>query len=76
MLFLSLWEADAAKPDNATLYRRCHEMGDAIVQALAQNSDSPARLVQHSDGKTLMGGAENQSFVEQADCSKRRRPYI
>ena len=35
MLFLSLWEADAAKPDNATLYRRCHEMGDAIVQ----NSD-------------------------------------
>ena len=38
MLFLSLWEADAAKPDNATLYRRCHEMGDAIVQ----NSDGDA----------------------------------
>jgi REP element-mobilizing transposase RayT len=65
MLFLSLWEADAAKPDNATLYRRCHEMGDAIVQGLAQNSDGLARMVQNSDGKTLMGGAENQSFAEQ-----------
>jgi hypothetical protein len=27
MLFLSLWEASAKKPDNATLYKRCHEMG-------------------------------------------------
>ena len=33
MLFLSLWEPQAAKPDNATLYRRCHEMGDAILEA-------------------------------------------
>ena len=33
MLFLSLWEAQAARPDNATLYRRCHEMGDAILGA-------------------------------------------
>ncbi len=31
MLFLSLWEPCAAKPDNATLYRRCHEMGDVIL---------------------------------------------
>ena len=30
MLFLSLWEPSAAKPDNATLYRRCHEMGDLL----------------------------------------------
>ena len=30
MLFLSLWEANGAKPDKATLYRRCHEMGDVI----------------------------------------------
>ena len=27
MLFLSLWEASAKRPDNATLYKRCHEMG-------------------------------------------------
>ena len=65
MLFLSLWEADAAKPDNATLYRRCHEMGDAIVQGLVQNSDWLAQIMQNSDGKTLMGGAEDQSFAEQ-----------
>ena len=31
MLFLSLWEASAKKPDRATLYRRCHEMGDLAV---------------------------------------------
>ena len=35
MLFLSLYEASAAKPDNATLYRRCHEMGDLVVEVLA-----------------------------------------
>ena len=33
MLFLSLWEPQTARPDNATLYRRCHEMGDAILEA-------------------------------------------
>ena len=27
MLFLSLLEPQAARPDNATRYRRCHEMG-------------------------------------------------
>ena len=31
LLFLSLWEASAARPDNAALYRRCHEMGDLIT---------------------------------------------
>ena len=31
MLFLSLWEPCAAKPDNATLYQRCHEMGDVML---------------------------------------------
>ncbi len=34
MLFLSLYEPTAAKLDNATLYRRCHEMGDLAVAAL------------------------------------------
>lgn len=33
MLFLSLWEPAAAKPDNATLYKRCHEMGDILLGA-------------------------------------------
>ena len=32
MLFLSLWKADAAKPDDATLYCRCHEMGDVMMR--------------------------------------------
>lgn len=34
MLFLSLYAPAAAKPDNATLYRRCHEMGALVLQAL------------------------------------------
>ena len=34
MLFLSLYEPQAARLDNATLYRRCHEMGDLAVAAL------------------------------------------
>ena len=33
MLFLSLWEPTAAKPDNVTLYKRCHEMGDILLGA-------------------------------------------
>jgi hypothetical protein len=33
MLFLSLWEPCAARPDNAMLYRRCHEMGDILLGA-------------------------------------------
>lgn len=33
MLFLSLWEPCVARPDNATLYQRCHEMGDVILKA-------------------------------------------
>ncbi len=43
MLFLSLYEAAAARPDNATLYRRCHEMGDLVVAAL-QHSDPKAHV--------------------------------
>ena len=33
MLFLSLWEPQAAKPATATLYTRCHEMGDVLLGA-------------------------------------------
>ncbi len=31
MLFLSLYPPQPARPDNATLHRRCHEMGDLIL---------------------------------------------
>ena len=37
MLFLSLYEPQAARLDNATLYRRCHEMGD-LIRRLGPNS--------------------------------------
>ena len=37
MLFLSLYEPSAAKPDNATLYKRCHEMGEAVERGLRSN---------------------------------------
>ena len=40
MLFLSLYEPQAARPDNATLYRRCHEMGDLAVAALGRKSQN------------------------------------
>ena len=30
MLFLSLWPPEKARLDNATLHRRCHEMGDLL----------------------------------------------
>ena len=48
MLFLSLYPPAAARPDRATLYRRCHEMGDLVCAAL-QHSDPRAREMQHSD---------------------------
>ncbi len=35
MLFLSLYPPQAAQPDNATLYRRCHEMGDVLFSPKA-----------------------------------------
>ncbi len=31
MLFLSLWEPSTTQLDRATLYQRCHEMGDIIL---------------------------------------------
>ena len=45
MLFLSLYAAQAAKLDNATLYRRCHEMGDLAVAAVGAKlvGDPPHR---------------------------------
>ena len=40
MLFLSLYEPQAGKLDNATLYRRCHEMGDLIGRMGAPLQDA------------------------------------
>ena len=44
--FLSLYEAVSAKLDNATLYRRCHEMGDLAVAAVKAKllQKPPARI--------------------------------
>ena len=36
MLFISLWPAMTREPTNAELYRRCHEMGDLVVEGLAK----------------------------------------
>ncbi len=53
LLFLSLYEPSAAKPDNATLYRRCHEMGDLAVAAL-----TPRVEAQPLGDRTATGRAE------------------
>ncbi len=37
MLFLTLWPPQAARPDNATLHRRCHEMG-AVIASIGGNA--------------------------------------
>lgn len=34
-LFLSLWPAETKKLDRATMYKRCHELGDIAVEGLA-----------------------------------------
>ena len=36
MLYLSLYAPEAARPDNATLHHRCHEMGDIVVATLTR----------------------------------------
>ncbi len=56
MLFLSLWEPQAARPDNATLYRRCHEMGDAIVGA-KRLGRSKTLMQSATERKPLCGGS-------------------
>ena len=46
MLFLSLWPPQAARPDNATLHRRCHEMGDLLLAALRPSAADGAAAAQ------------------------------
>lgn len=41
MLFLSLYPPQAARPDRATLHRRCHEMGDLLPAALEASPTAP-----------------------------------
>jgi hypothetical protein len=41
MLFLSLYPPQAARPDRATLHRRCHEMGDLLPSALEASPLAP-----------------------------------
>ena len=52
MLFLSLWEPCAARPDNATLYKRCHEMGDILLGAKRLGRSKTLK-----DGTAGSGGA-------------------
>ena len=67
MLFLSLWEPCAAKPDNATLYQRCHEMGDVMLlgakrlgrsQTLKSGRDFASCAESGRVGDRPVGGAE------------------
>lgn len=43
MLYLSLYAPEAARPDNATLHRRCHEMGDVVMAVLTAHGNSDSR---------------------------------
>ena len=57
MLFLSLWEPSAARPDNATLYKRCHEMGDILLRAKRLGRSKTLKGSQASGGGTASGGS-------------------
>ena len=59
MLFLSLWEPCAAKPDNATLYQRCHEMGDIIL--LGTKHLGRSKTLKNDDGGLAGGAASGES---------------
>lgn len=57
MLFLSLYEPQAGKLDNATLYRRCHEMGDLIrglgPDGTGRHTGRMVAPVQNSQGRGI-----------------------
>ena len=57
MLFLSLYEPQAGKLDNATLYRRCHEMGDLIRElgpdGTGRHTGRMVAPVQNSQGRGI-----------------------
>ena len=54
MLFLSLYEPQTARLDKATMYRRCHEMGDLIGRMVPPLQDT-GRMVppQQDSGRTV-----------------------
>lgn len=56
MLFLSLWEPCAARPDNATLYKRCHEMGDILLGARRLGRSKTLKDGTASGGESAAGG--------------------
>ena len=56
MLFLSLWEPRAARPDNATLYKRCHEMGDMLLGAKRLGKSKTLKDGTASGGESAAGG--------------------
>ena len=73
MLFLSLYSADTRKPDNATLYRRCHEMGDLIrehITSASRRADGrPASRPANLDAPSALRRA-----TQFPDAAARRRP--
>ena len=56
MLFLSLWEPCAARPDNATLYKRCHEMGDILLGAKRLSRSKTLKDGTAGGGSAAAGG--------------------
>ena len=56
MLFLSLWEPCAARPDNATLYKRCHKMGDILLGAKRLGRSNTLKDGTASGGESAAGG--------------------
>ena len=56
MLFLSLWEPRAARPDNATLYKRCHEMGDILLGAKRLSRSKTLKDGTAGSGSAAAGG--------------------
>ncbi len=71
MLYLSLYAPEAARPDNATLHRRCHEMGDVVVAALSAHGNSDSRNSDcRRDAKNALAASRHfwqNRFV--GDCS-------
>lgn len=80
MLFLSLWEPSAARPDNATLYRRCHEMGDLIGRMVppSQNSGRMGPPLQNSGrmGPLLQDSGRMGSAVQNSQEEREKERGI
>ncbi len=69
MLFLSLWEPCAARPDNATLYKRCHEMGDILLRAKRLGRSKTLKGGMASGGDPACGGSARSSCMASGDTA-------